>query len=284
MHSEHIILDGKKLAIQLQNILAKEIARLPASPTLAVVVIGDNPASAIYVRNKEKAAQKVGIKCIVLKFAEDITQQELEIQIKQLNLSNEINGIIIQQPVPQHLDIFKLLTLIHPQKDVDGFSPLNLGLLTMGDTQAIKAATPKGIMRLLQETGISLSGKNAIVIGRSNIVGKPMAQMLLQADCTVTIAHSKTQNLYLLVKQADIVVAACGVPYLVKDDWIKNGAIVIDVGINKINGKLCGDVDFEAVKNKVSYITPVPGGVGPMTVTMLLQNTYEAFIRQNCKQ
>ena len=284
MHSEHIILDGKKLAIQLQNILAKEIARLPASPTLAVVVIGDNPASAIYVRNKEKAAQKVGIKCIVLKFAEDITQQELEIQIKQLNLSNEINGIIIQQPVPQHLDILKLLTLIHPQKDVDGFSPLNLGLLTMGDTQAIKAATPKGIMRLLQETGISLSGKNAIVIGRSNIVGKPMAQMLLQADCTVTIAHSKTQNLYLLVKQADIVVAACGVPYLVKDDWIKNGAIVIDVGINKINGKLCGDVDFEAVKNKVSYITPVPGGVGPMTVTMLLQNTYEAFIRQNCKQ
>ncbi|MBQ8436691.1 MAG: bifunctional methylenetetrahydrofolate dehydrogenase/methenyltetrahydrofolate cyclohydrolase FolD [Alphaproteobacteria bacterium] len=284
MHSEHIILDGKKLAIQLQNILAKEIARLPASPTLAVVVIGDNPASAIYVRNKEKAAQKVGIKCIVLKFAEDITQQELEIQIKQLNLSNEINGIIIQQPVPQHLDILKLLTLIHPQKDVDGFSPLNLGLLTMGDTQAIKAATPKGIMRLLQETGISLSGKNAIVIGRSNIVGKPMAQMLLQADCTVTIAHSKTQNLYLLVKQADIVVAACGVPYLVKADWIKNGAIVIDVGINKINGKLCGDVDFEAVKNKVSYITPVPGGVGPMTVTMLLQNTYEAFIRQNCKQ
>jgi len=283
MHSEHIILDGKKLAIQLQNILAKEIAKLQSSPTLAVVVIGDNPASTLYVRNKEKAAQKVGVKCIVLKFAADITQQELETQIKQLNLSNEINGIIIQQPVPQHLDILKLLTLIHPQKDVDGFSPLNLGLLTMGDMQAIKAATPKGIMRLLQETGISLSGKNAIVIGRSNIVGKPMAQMLLQADCTVTMAHSKTQNLHHLVKQADIVVVACGVPCLVKADWIKNGAIVIDVGINKINGKLCGDVDFEAVKNKVSYITPVPGGVGPMTVTMLLQNTYEAFIRQNCK-
>ncbi len=283
MCNKHVILDGKKLAIQLQNTLLEKITRLNAVPTLAVLVVGDNPASNIYVHNKEKAARKVGIKCIVRRFDKNITQQELETQIKQLNASLEINGIIIQQPLPQHLNILNLLTLINPQKDVDGFAPLNLGLLAMGDAHAMKAATPRGIMRLLQETGMNLSGKNAIVIGRSNIVGKPMAQMLLNADCTVTIAHSQTKNLHQLVKSADIVVVACGVPYLVKADWIKSGAVVIDVGINKVNGKLCGDVDFEEVKNKVSYITPVPGGVGPMTVTMLLQNTYEAFIRQNCK-
>lgn len=283
MQNEHKLIDGKAIAFRLQEELAQKVSIMKKNPVLVVIVVGDNPASAIYVRNKQKAAQKVGIECKVLNFSDMISQGELEKVIYELNSDKNVNGIIIQQPLPKHLDVLKLLKLLSPNKDVDGFSPLNLGLLMTGSSQAILAATPKGIMYLLQETGVKLAGKQAVVIGRSNIVGKPMAQMLLNADCTVTIAHSKTQNLADIVLGADIVVVACGVPRLVKAGWIKEGAIVIDVGINSVNGKLCGDVDFDAVKNKAVYITPVPGGVGPMTVTMLLQNTYDAAILQNQK-
>jgi len=283
MQNEHNLIDGKAISLRLQDELAKNILLMDKKPVLAVVVVGDNPASAVYVRNKQKAAQKVGIDCRVLKFTDAITQGELEKVIEKLNLDIEVNGIIIQQPIPKHLNVSKLLNLLSPNKDVDGFSPFNLGLLMSGSSQGIYAATPKGIMYLLQETGVNLAGKQAVVIGRSNIVGKPMALMLLNADCTVTIAHSKTKNLAEIVWGADIVVAACGVPNLVKADWVKEGAIVIDVGINSVDGKLCGDVDFENVKNKASYITPVPGGVGPMTVAMLLQNTYDAALLQSQK-
>ena len=283
MQNEHKLIDGKAIAFRLQEELAQKVSIMKKNPVLVVIVVGDNPASAIYVRNKQKAAQKVGIECKVLNFSDMISQGELEKVIYELNSDKNVNGIIIQQPLPKHLDVLKLLKLLSSNKDVDGFSPLNLGLLMTGSSQAILAATPKGIMYLLQETGVKLVGKQAVVIGRSNIVGKPMAQMLLNADCTVTIAHSKTQNLADIVLGADIVVVACGVPRLVKAGWIKEGAIVIDVGINSVNGKLCGDVDFDAVKNKAAYITPVPGGVGPMTVTMLLQNTYDAAILQNQK-
>ena len=283
MQNEHKLIDGKAIAFRLQEELAQKVSIMKKNPVLVVIVVGDNPASAIYVRNKQKAAQKVGIECKVLNFSDMISQDELEKVIYELNSDKNVNGIIIQQPLPKHLDVLKLLKLLSSNKDVDGFSPLNLGLLMTGSSQAILAATPKGIMYLLQETGVKLVGKQAVVIGRSNIVGKPMAQMLLNADCTVTIAHSKTQNLADIVLGADIVVVACGVPHLVKAGWIKEGAIVIDVGINSVNGKLCGDVDFDAVKNKAAYITPVPGGVGPMTVTMLLQNTYDAAILQNQK-
>ncbi len=281
MLNETKVIDGKALAEKWQSELAKKVAKLDKAPVLAVIMVGENEASEIYVRNKVKAAKKVGIDCRVIRFSQNVKSEELLSQIDELNISDDISGIIIQQPLPKHLRINDLLSIINPQKDVDGFSPLNLGLLMMNSKLAIKAATPKGVMHLLESTGENLSGKNALVIGRSNIVGKPMAQMLLNADCTVALAHSKTQNIAELVAWADIVVVACGVPCLLKAEWVKKGAIVIDVGINRVDGKLCGDVDFEKVKHKASYITPVPGGVGPMTVTMLLQNTYEAFLRQN---
>lgn len=283
MQNEHKLIDGKAISLRLQEELATKISMMRKNPVLAVVVVGDNPASAVYVCNKQKAAQKVGIECRVMKFSDETTQEELENLINELNSDVNVNGIIIQQPIPKHLDVARLLNLLNPSKDVDGFSPLNLGWLMTGSAQGIYAATPKGIMYLLQETGVSLKGKLAVVIGRSNIVGKPMAQMLLNADCTVVMAHSKTENLSDIVLRADIIVVACGVPNLVKADWVKEGAIVIDVGINSVDGKLCGDVDFENVKNKASYITPVPGGVGPMTVAMLLQNTYDAALLQSQK-
>lgn len=283
MQSEHNLIDGKAISLRLHEELAAKILMMEQKPVLAVIVVGDNPASAVYVRNKQKAAQKVGIECRVMKFSDDVTQAELENLIEKLNTDKDVNGIIIQQPLPKNLDVAKLLNLLSPSKDVDGFSPLNLGLLMTGSPQSILAATPKGIMYLLRETGVDLVGKHAVVIGRSNIVGKPMAQMLLNADCTVVIAHSKTKNLAEIVSGADVIVAACGVPNLVKVDWVKEGAVVIDVGINSVEGKLCGDVEFAEVKNKASYITPVPGGVGPMTVAMLLQNTYEAALLQSQK-
>lgn len=280
MQSEHIVIDGKELANRLQDELKSKISKSGIAPVLAVVMVGNNEASSIYVRNKEKAAQKVGIDCKILHFSENISQEELCLHVAKLNNDESINGIIIQQPLPAHLNIFELLCLISPQKDVDGFSPINLGLLTVNSPSAMLSATPRGVMALLKETRVDLEGKNALVIGRSNIVGKPMAQMLLNANCTVTIAHSKTKNLSELVSRADIVVVACGVPKMLKAEWVKEGAIIIDVGINRVDGKLCGDVDFEKVKMKASFITPVPGGVGPLTVTMLLQNTYEAWCNQ----
>lgn len=276
------ILDGKELATKLRAELAAKITNDQSEdmPVLAVIQVGDNEASKIYVRNKHKAAAEVRIGCEVFELSASIGENALLEVIDELNGNHHINGIIVQLPLPSHIDSLKVLSRISPEKDVDGFNPYNTGLLSYNSPEAFVSATPKGILQLLLSSQIDLSGKNAVIIGRSNIVGKPMAMLLLNQNCTVTVAHSKTVNLPQLVKTADIVVAACGQPKLVKKDWIKDGAVIIDVGINRIDGKLCGDVDFDDVKEIASYITPVPGGVGPMTIAMLLSNTYEAFLRQ----
>lgn len=276
------ILNGKELAAKLRAELATKISNDQSEdmPVLAVIQVGDNDASKIYVRNKHKAATEIGIGCEVFELSSSIGENALLEVIDELNGNHHINGIIVQLPLPSHIDSLKVLSRISPEKDVDGFNPYDTGLLSYNSPKAFISATPKGILQLLKDSNIELSGKHAVIIGRSNIVGKPMAMLLLNENCTVTIAHSKTVNLPQLVKTADIVVAACGQPKLVKKDWIKDGAVIIDVGINRIEGKLCGDVDFDDVKEKASFITPVPGGVGPMTIAMLLSNTFEAFLRQ----
>ena len=281
MSAKAKVIDGKILAAKVREELAAKIADCAKTPVLAVVLIGNNEASRIYVRNKQKVAQEVGIKCDIHELPADVAQAQLQQFIENLNHNPEINGIIIQQPLPQHLEVLPLLQLIEPKKDVDGFGPINLGLLVLRSSQAVIAATPKGILRMLNSTGVNLQGKHVVIIGRSNIVGKPLAQLLLNQDCTVTVTHSKTQNLPQITATADIVIAACGCPKMVEASWLKPEAIVIDVGINRgQDGKLCGDVDFDGVLDKVSFISPVPGGVGPMTVAMLLENTYEAYLRQ----
>lgn len=276
------IIDGKKIASEIRADLARKVEQLPGEvmPVLAVVLVGDNEASRIYVRNKQKAAAEVGIGCEVLEMNEGIGENALLATIEELNENPHVNGIIVQLPLPEHINPLKILSAIRPEKDVDGFNPYNAGLLACKEPEAVVSATPKGILKLLQTTGIDLCGKHAVIIGRSNIVGRPTAMVLLNHDCTVTVTHSKTIDLPSIVRQADIVVAACGCPKLVKKDWLKEGAVVIDVGINRVEGKLCGDVDFEEAKEKASFITPVPGGVGPMTVAMLLENTYEAALKQ----
>lgn len=276
------IIDGKLIAAQERDELSQKIAADESEdmPVLAVVLVGNNDASRIYVRNKKKAAAEVGIGCEVLEFAESIGENALLEVIDELNDNPHINGIIVQLPLPSHINSLRVLSKIRPDKDVDGFNPYNSGLLACREPEAIVSATPRGILKLLETTGIKLVGKHVVIIGRSNIVGRPVAMLLLNQDCTVSITHSKTENLPEIVYQADIVVAACGQPKLVKKDWIKDGAVVIDVGINRVDGKLCGDVDFDDVLEKASFVTPVPGGVGPMTVAMLLKNTYEAFQKQ----
>ena len=277
-----IILDGKQLASKIRKDLSNKISALTSAdiPMLAVILVGDNEASKIYVRNKKKAAAEIGMGCEVIEMSPTIGENALLEVIHELNDNPHINGIIVQLPLPPHINPLHILSAISPFKDVDGFNPYNAGLLACKEDSAIISATPKGILRLLQHSGVKLAGKHAVIIGRSNIVGRPTSMLLLNQDCTVTITHSQTQDLASLVKQADIVVAACGCPKLVKKDWIKKGAIVIDVGINRVDNKLCGDIDFNEVSKKASYITPVPGGVGPMTVAMLLENTFEAFIKQ----
>ena len=277
------IIDGKQAAAQLREELARKIAKEEEKPVLAVVLAGENEASKVYVRNKKKAAAEVGISCEVLELSASIGEHALQEVIEELNENPHINGIIVQLPLPEHLDSQRILNSIRPEKDVDGFHPYNAGLLAVGNPEAVVSATPRGILKLLESTGIDFTGKHAVIIGRSNIVGRPTAALLLNHDCTVTIAHSKTKNLPDLVRQGDIVVAACGRPKIVKKDWVKPGALVIDVGINRVEGKLCGDVDFDNVREVAAFVTPVPGGVGPMTVAMLLENTYEAFCRQKQK-
>ena len=274
------ILNGKTLSEKIRQELREKILVESKKPCLAVVLAGDNEASQIYVRNKLKAAEEILIGTSLHLFDNNVTQEELEALISKLNQDKDVNGIMVQLPLPKQIDEKKILNLINPEKDVDGFHPYNVGLLQNNDSAAVLAATPKGIIRLLEEHNIEFEGKNAVVIGRSQIVGKPIAMLLLNKDCTVTIAHSKTSNLENLVKQADIVVSACGCPKLIKSSWLKKGAVVVDVGINRINGKLCGDVDFDEAKEVASHITPVPGGVGPMTIAMLLENTYQAFLKQ----
>ena len=270
-----LLLNGFELAKKCREELAERVKVMPRAPKLAVILVGDNPASAIYVRNKEKAAAEVGVESLVYRL-DSATQEELTALIEQLNADETVDGILVQMPLPALLNEREILQTINPAKDVDGFHPLNLGKLLIGEPAPV-ACTPKGCMRLIRLAKQDLTGLHAVVIGRSVIVGKPMAQLLLNANCTVTTAHSKTRDLPALCRSADIVVAAIGKPKTVKADWIKDGAIVIDVGINRLeDGKLCGDVDFDACFDKCAAITPVPKGVGPMTIAMLLENTVEA--------
>ena len=273
------IIDGKKISAEVRAELKAEVAALKAKglfPGLAVVLVGENPASQIYVRNKTKACEEVGIKSFQHTLPGDVKEEELISLIRGLNADTGVHGILVQLPLPSHMDSDSVLDLISPSKDVDGFHPYNMGRLMIGNA-LLQPCTPYGIMRLLDSTGIDASGKNAVIIGRSNIVGKPMAMMLLKRNATVTICHSKTKDLPEKVREAEILVAAIGRDRFVKGDWIKEGAVVIDVGMNRApDGRLTGDVDFDAASLKASHITPVPGGVGPMTIAMLLKNTVAA--------
>ena len=274
------IIDGKMLALKVREKLRQEIKQKGLKPRLAVVLVGDNEASQIYVRNKRKAAEDIGLECEVHHLPAESTFEQVADLVKSLNANPKVNGIIVQMPLPQHLNGDKILLLIDERKDVDGFGLHNAGLLMQNQPSAMVAATPKGVLAMLRSTGIQLAGKHAVIIGRSNIVGRPLAALLLNQDCTVTVVHTLTKNIAEITKQADILVAACGCPKLVKASWVKDGAVVIDVGINRIDNHLCGDVDFDEVAPKAAFISPVPGGVGPMTIAMLLENTVEACEQQ----
>ena len=272
------IIDGKSIALSVRQGLEPRVETLKAkgvTPGLTVVVVGDDPASAIYVRNKERASQKLGMNGTVLRMPGETTQEELLTVVRKLNADDSIHGILVQLPLPAHIDEHAILREIDPDKDVDGFHAMNAGRLLNGE-KGFVACTPKGVMRLLETTGVDLNGKNAVVVGRSNIVGKPMALLLLQKNCTVTIAHSRTRNLAEVTRAADILVVAVGRAGMITGDMIKPGAIVMDVGINRVDGKVVGDVDFESAKEVASYITPVPGGVGALTIAMLMENAVEA--------
>ncbi|MDR1694904.1 MAG: bifunctional 5,10-methylenetetrahydrofolate dehydrogenase/5,10-methenyltetrahydrofolate cyclohydrolase [Lactobacillaceae bacterium] len=273
------IIDGKALAEEIKQKIAEGILKNNIVPVLAVVLVGNNEASHIYVKNKKKTAAEVGMDCRVFELPESSVQKEIEALVDKLNNDKNINGIIVQLPLPRGIDANNIISLISPEKDVDGLGVYNAGRLAMGEPNIV-AATPKGILYMLKSAAGDLTGKNAVVVGRSNIVGRPVSSLLLNSDCTVTIAHSKTKNLQEVAKAADIIIAACGCPKIIKKDWVKKGAIVIDVGINRIDGKISGDVDFDEVKDIASYISPVPGGVGPMTVAMLIDNTYNACLKQ----
>ena len=283
-----VLLDGKKIAASIREDIKSETERLISSgnqaPGLAVVIVGDDPASAIYVRNKEKAALEAGFVSSVQRLSESVSQEDLLEVVEKLNHDPAVHGILVQLPLPKHIDEKQIINAIDYQKDVDGFHPLNAGALLIGD-KGLVSCTPKGCIRLIKESGMEISGKKAVVVGRSNIVGKPVSMLLLQESATVTICHSRTKDLKAELQEADIIVAAVGVPELVKGDMVKEGAVVIDVGINRMeDGSLCGDVHFESVSEKAGFITPVPGGVGPLTIAMLLQNTLEAYqMQQNNK-
>ncbi|MBE9128619.1 MULTISPECIES: bifunctional methylenetetrahydrofolate dehydrogenase/methenyltetrahydrofolate cyclohydrolase FolD [unclassified Coleofasciculus] len=288
MNSLHAqLLDGKALAQRIQMQLKAEVEQLILKngrpPGLAVLMVGDNPASAAYVRNKERACAKVGIASFGRHFPTNTSQLELEQTIHALNQDQQVDGILLQLPVPEHLDSVSLLHQIDPDKDVDGLHPINIGRLVRGES-GLRSCTPAGVMRLLQEYSIDVKGKQAVVVGRSILVGKPMALMLLAADATVTIAHSLSQNLAEITRNADILIAAVGRPNLITADRVKPNAVVVDVGMNRVtdasgNSRLVGDVEFDSVREIAKFLTPVPGGVGPMTVAMLLQNTVLSYTR-----
>ncbi len=273
------ILDGKKFSKKIKNDLKLEVDKLKENglkPKLAVIMVGKDPASMVYVRNKSKACEKIGIEFEEFLLEENIEEKELFDLIDKLNSDKKITGILLQAPIPKHLDINKAFEKIDPNKDVDGFNPVNVGKLSIG-VDGFISCTPFGIMKLLEEYNIDLEGKNAVIIGRSNIVGKPMAQCLLAKNATVTICHSRTKNIAELTKNADIIITAIGKPKFLTEDMVKNNSIIIDVGINRMeDGSLIGDVDFENIEKKASYITPVPGGVGPMTIAMLMYNVVKA--------
>lgn len=278
------IIDGKAVSKKVKEDVKAECERLKAkgiTPGLAVIIVGDDPASQVYVHNKEVACEACGFYSVKYALPAETTQDELNALVDKLNKDDKINGILCQLPLPSHLDDKEVINRIDPLKDVDAFHPVNVGAIMIGDYNYLPC-TPAGVMELIHSTGIDVSGKKAVVIGRSNIVGKPMAMLLLHENATVEITHSRTQNLADITKEADILVAAIGKAKFVKADMVKDGAVVIDVGMNRDkNGKLCGDVDFEDVKDKCSFITPVPGGVGPMTIAMLMKNTLTAAKIQN---
>lgn len=275
------IIDGKKTAAAIRQELKDQVAALTArhgrAPGLAVILVGGDPASQVYVRNKERACEDVGIISKGFRLPEDIPQAQLEDTIMYLNSDPAIDGLLLQLPLPKGLDSQRCLDLISPSKDVDGFHPVNMGRLALG-LPCLRSCTPAGIMALMERHGIEVAGKKAVVIGRSNIVGKPLALMLLQKNATVTVCHSRTQNIAEEVRSADIVLAAVGIPRFVTRDMVKPGAVVIDVGINRTELGLVGDCDFEGLRDVASAMTPVPGGVGPMTIAQLLVNTLEAYL------
>ena len=275
-----MILDGKKEAALLREEIKKEILEIKKktnqSPGLSVILIGDFAPSQIYVKNKEKNSKEVGITSEVIKYSKEVKESEILEKIEELNNNNSVSGILVQLPLPAHISKEKIINAIKPSKDVDGFHPMNVGNLSSG-YKAIIPCTPLGCLLLIKKAEKNLTGKHAVIIGRSNLNGKPIAQLLLKEDCTVSIVHSKTKDLKSECQKADILIAAVGVANLVKGDWVKKDSIIIDVGINKVADKIVGDVDFEQVKNKGKAITPVPGGVGPMTIACLLKNTLDCF-------
>lgn len=280
-------IDGKALAQKIQGQLAEKVVQMKADygiiPGLVVILVGDNPASQVYVRNKERSALAAGFKSKTVRLSDSISEEELLTVIEQYNNEPDFHGILLQLPLPAHINDKRILMAIDPKKDVDGFHPMNTGHLWNGRPQMVPC-TPAGIMEMLREYHVDLEGKQAVIIGRSNIVGKPMAQLLLDKNATVTLTHSRTRNLPEVAKQADILIVAIGRGHFVTKDFVKEGAVVIDVGMNRdVNGKLIGDVDFDDVAPIASLITPVPGGVGPMTITMLLEQTYQAALRSVTK-
>lgn len=280
-----MIIDGKLLSAKLKQEMATLVVSLKEKygrvPSLVVILVGENPASQSYVRGKIKACAECGFDSQLITMPESVGEAELLSEIARLNADDSVDGILVQLPLPKHIDEEKVIDAIALEKDVDGFHPLNVANLWLGKP-CILPCTPKGVMRMIEECGFNVAGCNAVVVGRSNIVGKPMAKLLLDANATVTIAHSRTHNLAEITSKADILIAAVGRARMITADMVKEGAIVIDVGVNRDaeTGKLCGDVDFEAVKDKAAHITPVPGGVGPMTITMLMGNTIECFERK----
>lgn len=278
------IIDGKKISQEIKDEVKEKVEQLSKEgiqPCLAVILVGDDPASQVYVRNKKRACEYCGIKSLNYELPEETTEEELLALVDELNNSKECNGILVQLPLPKHIDENKVLLKIKPEKDVDGFHPYNVGLLSIGKAD-LKACTPAGCIELIKRSGVDITGKNCVVVGRSNIVGKPVGMLLLSENGTVTTCHSKTKNMSEICKSADILVVAIGKEKFIKADMVKEGAVVIDVGINRMeNGKLCGDVDFDEVEKKASLITPVPGGVGPMTIAMLMNNCLIACKKQN---
>lgn len=277
------IIDGKEISYQIKMEVKEEALALQEKgikPCLAVVLVGEDPASQVYVRNKKTACELCGITSLSYELSADTTEEELLSLIDELNANKDCNGILVQLPLPKHIDENKVLLRILPEKDVDGFHPYNVGLLSIGKAD-LKACTPAGCIELIKRSGVDITGKSCVVVGRSNIVGKPVGMLLLAENGTVTTCHSRTKNIEKVCSEADILVAAVGIPKFIKGNMVKEGATVIDVGINRVDGKLVGDVDFDAAAEKAEYITPVPGGVGPMTIAMLMKNCITACKKQN---
>jgi tetrahydrofolate dehydrogenase/cyclohydrolase, NAD(P)-binding domain protein len=280
-----IIIDGKEFSKKILEEISNEQKEIVERKNLrlaglAVIIVGENPASQVYVRNKTRACEKVGFYSETIKLEENISENDLIKKIEELNENDKIDGILVQLPLPKHIDELKVINSIKPEKDVDGFSNVNVGKMVIGDESGFLSCTPYGIMQLLEGYDIDVDGKDVVVVGRSNIVGKPMAMMLIQKGATVQVCNSRTKDLSKKLKKADIIVVAVGVPRMIKATDVKEGVVVIDVGINRVDGKLCGDVDYEDVAQKASYITPVPGGVGPMTIASLIKNTFISYQRK----